>query len=84
MKYSPEEVPEGWCEDCGQPCYGELHDDGIGPYEYWGCKGIDHRYVFLSDCCEAEILDQSPFCSECGKREIEDYGLCLECLEKEV
>ena len=84
MKRDPEEAPEGYCDNCGLPCFGVEHDEGIGTYEYWGCKGVDHRYVFLSDCCEAEILEHNPCCSECGKREIEDYGLCLECLEKEV
>lgn len=83
MKHEPgEDVPEGYCESCGLPCIGVEHDDGIGPYEYWGQKGNHHDYVFLSNCCEAAILDQSPFCSECGKREVEDYGLCLECLKK--
>lgn len=84
MKHNPEETPEGYCDDCGLPCYGIIIDEGIGPYEYWGYCGVHHDYVYRSHCCEAEILDQSPFCSECGKREIEDYGLCLECLEKEV
>jgi len=84
MKHNPEETPEGYCDDCGLPCVGVEHDEGIGPYEYWGYCGVHHAYVYRSHCCEAEILDQSPFCSECGKREIEDYGLCLECLEKEV
>lgn len=84
MKHNPEESPEGYCESCGLPCIGVEHDEGIGAYEYFGSRGFDHRYVFLSDCCEAGILDQNPCCSECGKLEIEDYGLCLECLGKEV
>ena len=83
MRRDPEEAPEGYCDNCGLPCFGVEHDEGIGAYEYFGAKGVDHRYVFLSDCCEAEILEHNPCCSECGKREIEDYGLCLECLGKE-
>ena len=81
MKPNPEETPEGYCDDCALPCYGVLVDEGIGAYEFWGTQGFHHDYVYKSHCCEAEILDQNPCCSECGKREIEDYGLCLACCE---
>lgn len=84
MKRDPEDAPEGYCESCGLPCFGVEHDEGIGAYEYFGSRGFHHDYVYRSNCCEAAILDQSPFCSECGKRGVEDYGLCLECLGKEV
>lgn len=76
-----EETPEGYCDDCALPCYGVLVDEGIGAYEFWGQRGVHHDYVYKSNCCNAEILDQNPCCSECGKREIEDYGLCLACCE---
>lgn len=50
-------VSVGNCEECGQPCRGTWADFGIGPYEYWGAKGVDTDYQFVSECCEAPILD---------------------------
>jgi hypothetical protein len=32
-------------------------DNGIGPYEFWGSKGVHHDYCMESDCCEAAVLD---------------------------
>ena len=84
MKHYREETEvEGWCEECGDACSGVLVDQGIGPYEYWGSRGTHHDWVVVSPCCEAGILDTDPHCSKCGKLGIEDYGLCLECLEAE-
>lgn len=32
-------------------------DFGIGAYEYWGATGVDIRLSHVSDCCEAEFVD---------------------------
>ena len=77
-----DDVPDGYCDDCGLPCFGVKVDEGIGPYEYWGQRGVHHDYVFKSHCCSAEILDHNPCCAECGKRELYDDGLCLRCYEE--
>ena len=50
----------GYCSDCGQECTVGVIDEGIGSYEYWGAKGVDVRLVEVSDCCEAEVLDEPP------------------------
>lgn len=47
----------GICESCGMPCDSKTVDDGIGPYEYWGAKGVHHDYYQASDCCGAEIAE---------------------------
>ena len=73
---------EGWCETCHQPCFGVYRDDGIGPYEYWGSKGVHHDWVVVSNCCEALVLSSNPCCSECGKDEVYDFGVCFDCYEK--
>lgn len=46
------------CSECKQPCEPKCVDLGIGPYEYWGQKGNDVSYQWLSACCEAEIEEE--------------------------
>lgn len=50
----------GYCSDCGKECVAGYIDEGIGSYEYWGAKGVDIRLSEVSDCCEAEVLDEPP------------------------
>ena len=47
------------CSECGNPCDAIVIDDGIGPYEYFGMKGVDRRPALVSDCCEADPLDDA-------------------------
>jgi hypothetical protein len=63
---------ETWCSECKKPCEVELVDDGIGPYEFWGMKGVDRRMVAVSDCCEADPVheDGRPLSDS------EVWGLC--------
>lgn len=49
----------GNCEECGKECTGQWVDFGIGPYEYWGARCVDTNYQYVSNCCEAPILDAS-------------------------
>ena len=49
------------CPECGEPCDAKPCDDGIGPYEYAGVKGIDSRPYSGSDCCDAELSDANAF-----------------------
>jgi hypothetical protein len=49
----------GKCEDCGKMVRGTWADFGIGAYEYWGYKGVDTNFQFVSECCEAPILDET-------------------------
>ncbi len=46
-----------YCERCEEPCSPAFVDFGIGPYEYWGFKGVDKRIEVASDCCEALIFE---------------------------
>lgn len=32
-------------------------DEGIGPYEYFGAKGVHTAWVEVTDCCDAEFSD---------------------------
>ena len=61
-KYREEPECNDWfspqCSECKQLCVPTLVDLGIGPYEYWGQKGNDVSYQWLSNCCEAEIEEE--------------------------
>ena len=46
-----------FCQECELECRGQVVDQGIGPYEFWGQKGIDVREAFVSECCEALVVD---------------------------
>ena len=46
-----------FCQECELECRGQVVDQGIGPYEFWGQKGIDVRLAFVSECCEALVVD---------------------------
>ena len=43
------------CPFCHNECSVIAIDEGIGPYECWGFKGVDTDIVPASDCCHAQI-----------------------------
>ena len=55
-----DDVPYGYCSECGETCQGILMDFGIGPYELWGSKQVHEDWRWVSPCCEAEILEHKP------------------------
>lgn len=46
------------CLSCHQPCEVGAVDFGIGPYEFWGRKGIDKDVQIVSDCCESDFTGE--------------------------
>jgi hypothetical protein len=56
------------CCCCGQECTVKRVDFGIGPYEYWGHRGVDVQERDCSDCCEADLTlyDESPVTEDEG------------------
>lgn len=53
----PEDAPVGICDACGAGCTGVLRDMGIGPYEYWGARGVHTDWQVVSPCCDAEVVE---------------------------
>ena len=45
------EPKTGICASCGRECEEETSDEGIGPYEFWGSRGVHHDYQQVSSCC---------------------------------
>lgn len=45
------------CSECKKISHGKVVDEGIGPYEYQGMKGVDVNLCLVSECCEAPLLD---------------------------
>lgn len=52
---------ERWrCSGCGEdrdPSEGHFVDCGIGAYDFWGQRGMDVQYHWVSTCCDAPIKD---------------------------
>jgi hypothetical protein len=44
----------GTCAECMSKSSFHLEDFGIGSYEFWGARGTDHQWEWVSDCCEAQ------------------------------
>lgn len=53
------------CSACGEVAEGTSVDFGIGAYEYWGAGGVDRNVQWVSHCCEATLLENTP-----GKPEV--------------
>ena len=46
------------CSECGKESFARVTDEGIGPYEYWGQRSVQHYWVVSSLCCGAECSDK--------------------------
>lgn len=57
------------CKACGEVATGHFADFGIGAYEYWGAWGVDKDVQWVSTCCDATLLDNSPSRSEASPPE---------------
>lgn len=55
-KYDPEDMPHGICDDCGEECTATVQDFGIGPYEFWGARGVHEDWHAASPCCGAPVV----------------------------
>ena len=60
------------CSACGEVAEGTSVDFGIGAYEYWGSKGVDRNVQWVSRCCEAALLENTPGKPEASPPEL-DY-----------
>lgn len=60
--YADKYGPDGpwYCENCGKECATKWVDNGVGPYEFWGSRGVDRRLEEVSRCCEAPVTDINP------------------------
>lgn len=59
LRWEPE-VETGWCSHCKKECDIISVDDGIGPYEMHGRRGIHRDIHPVSSCCEENVLDNDP------------------------
>lgn len=55
MTFPVEDPPKGICVSCSERCVAQWTDFGIGPYEFWGAKGVHHEWAWASPCCEAPV-----------------------------
>lgn len=47
------------CSACGQPAVPTKVDFGIGDYEFWGARGVHRDVRTVSDCCEADMMENT-------------------------
>ena len=45
------------CDCCGHEAEPVKVDMGIGPYEFWGARGVHHDYQTVTKCCEVNAVD---------------------------
>jgi len=50
---------DGICSECKREANGHSCDFGIGPVEFWGAKSVDSDVQWVSECCDADLLDES-------------------------
>jgi len=68
---------EGYCRDCGHFVRTIVQDCGIGPYEFWGARGVHHDYRAVCPLCEGEVDGgASQPCHVCRHYEVEDNFEC--------
>ena len=89
----PDDPGTQFCLDCGEVVNIAKRDFGIGPYEFWGARGVDHSYAWVCPKCEGTDYintNDAIKCHQCGKwidktksTEDEDGALCDECTTKE-
>lgn len=53
---SPDRI-QGYCTACGAYVTSVTANMGIGPYEFWGCKGFHRDMQEVSPCCREEITE---------------------------
>ena len=53
----PDDAPIGVCESCGDRCLAVWHDEGIGPYEFWGQRCVHRDWRWVSPCCGATVVE---------------------------
>jgi len=61
---------------------GRIVDNGIGPFEFWGAKGVDHRLEFEADAGAADVTVPLAECGGtpspedvCGYYELDGYDV---------
>lgn len=50
--YEPDPPDKQYCTICDEYIEPYFEDEGIGDYEYWGCKGRDVQLVAYCPLCE--------------------------------
>ncbi len=85
----PDDPGNKFCLDCGEEVRIVKKDFGIGPYEFWGARGVDHDYHWVCSKCDGyNYCDEGVKCARCGKwldkekaAEFEERLLCETCYD---
>lgn len=47
---------DGYCSECRKPCQEVRRDFGRGRTEYWGAVSSHENWLWVSDCCDGDVL----------------------------
>ena len=47
-----------YCSECRRPCREVERNFGIGSYEFWGQKGSQDNWQWVSECCDGDVLTE--------------------------
>jgi len=67
----PKYAGTGYCPSCEEEVDVYWVDEGIGAYEYWGSREVQHKWEPLCDICRSYIEDFED-------RSNDDYDLAVE------
>lgn len=92
---NPQSYNPPFCGACGQEDSGHVQDFGIGPYEFWGQKGVDTRLEWVSTCCDAPLYAEREMLTPAEQpeppepeyepdEEVSPYGGYLDSLEDDI
>lgn len=59
-RFEIDDMPSGFCDECGEEATGVPVDFGIGPYEFWGSREVQEDWRIVSPCCEADVVEEKP------------------------
>lgn len=45
-----------FCSECRKTCQEAYRNFGIGAYEFWGAKGSKDNWLWVSECCDGDLL----------------------------
>lgn len=45
------------CSECKEPCKEVRRNFGRGLTEYWGSVSADDNWLWVSECCDAEVVE---------------------------
>lgn len=63
----------GYCRECGKYVQTITEDHGIGPYEFWGARGVDKQLVEVCPECGGVVEEMASAPCHVCLFEVDDF-----------